>query len=97
MGPWRKPRPRGVGYPGPRKRDVVLPTTVLAPFVGFDRAGYRLGYGGYLDRTLAALKPRPLAVGVGFALQLLETVHPRPFDIPMDLIVTEAGSQARRS
>jgi 5-formyltetrahydrofolate cyclo-ligase len=65
---------------------------VLAPVVGFDRECYRLGYGGgYFDRTLAALAPRPLAIGVGFELARLETIHPQDFDIPMDLVVTEAG------
>lgn len=78
--------------PIPEKREIVVPAMVLAPLVGFDRASYRLGYGGgYFDRTLAALRPRPVAIGVGFAFQRLETIHPQPFDILMDLIVTEAG------
>jgi 5-formyltetrahydrofolate cyclo-ligase len=38
---------------------------------------------------LVVLKPRPFAVGVGFAFQQLETIYPQPFDMPMDLIVTE--------
>jgi 5-formyltetrahydrofolate cyclo-ligase len=63
---------------------------VLAPLVGFDGASFRLGYGGYFDRTLAALTPRPFAIGVGFESQRLETINPQPFDIPMDLIITEA-------
>lgn len=78
--------------PIPEKRDIVLPSMVLAPVVGFDRAGYRLGYGGgYFDRTLGAMSPRPLAIGVGFGCQAIETIYPQSFDIPMDLIVTEAG------
>jgi 5-formyltetrahydrofolate cyclo-ligase len=82
--------------PVPEKREIVIPAAVLAPLVGFDPACYRLGYGGgYFDRTLAALKPRPLAIGVGFAAQLLDTIHPQPFDVPMDRIVTEAGSRCR--
>lgn len=82
--------------PVPEKREIVAPAAVLAPLVGFDRACYRLGYGGgYFDRTLAALSPRPLAIGVGFAVQELETIHPQPFDVPMDLIVTEAGVRRR--
>jgi 5-formyltetrahydrofolate cyclo-ligase len=77
--------------PIPEKREIVLPAMVLAPLVGFDRACYRLGYGGgYFDRTLGAANPRPLAIGVGFAAQAIETIHPQPFDIPMALIVTEA-------
>jgi len=78
--------------PIPEKREIVVPSMVLAPLVGFDRACYRLGYGGgYFDRTLAALDPRPRAIWVGFAMQQIDTIHPQPFDIPMDLIVTEAG------
>jgi 5-formyltetrahydrofolate cyclo-ligase len=80
--------------PIPEKRQIVIPQAVLAPLVGFDRNRYRLGYGGgYFDRTLAALAPRPWAIGVGFELSRLETIYPQVFDIPMDLIVTEAGAQ----
>ena len=82
--------------PIPEKRDIVLPQAVLAPLVGFDRECYRLGYGGgYFDRTLAALDSRPLAIGVGFELSAIDTVHPQPHDIPMDLIVTEARLRQR--
>lgn len=84
------------GIPIPEKREIALPHAVLAPLVGFDRQCYRLGYGGgYFDRTLAALAPRPLAIGVGLELSQLETIHPQDFDIPMDLIVTEAGFRRR--
>jgi 5,10-methenyltetrahydrofolate synthetase len=73
-----------------------VPALVLAPLVGFDRACYRLGYGGgYFDRTLASLSPRPRAIGVGFEFQMLETIHPQSFDMPMDAIVTEAGTRER--
>ena len=82
--------------PVPEKREIVVPALVLAPVVGFDRQCYRLGYGGgYFDRTLAALQPKPLAIGVGFALQAIETIQPQPFDIAMDLIVTEDGIRRR--
>jgi 5,10-methenyltetrahydrofolate synthetase len=80
------------GIPIPGERDVLLPDLMLAPVVGFDRANYRLGYGGgYFDRTLAAQRPRPFAIGVGFELSRIETIYPQDFDIPMDLIVTETG------
>jgi 5-formyltetrahydrofolate cyclo-ligase len=82
--------------PVPEKRDRVVPAAVLAPLVGFDKACYRLGYGGgYFDRTLAALTPRPLPIGVGFAMQEIDTIHPQDFDIPMDAIVTEAFTRRR--
>jgi 5-formyltetrahydrofolate cyclo-ligase len=76
--------------PVPAEGKAVLPDILLAPLVGFDERGYRLGYGGgYYDRTLATLPERPLAIGVGFELSRLETIYPQPHDIPMDLIVTE--------
>jgi 5-formyltetrahydrofolate cyclo-ligase len=82
--------------PVPEKREIVAPAIVLAPLVGFDRACYRLGYGGgYFDRTLASLSPRPVAIGVGFEFQSLETIHPQSFDMPMDAIVTETGRRQR--
>jgi 5-formyltetrahydrofolate cyclo-ligase len=82
--------------PVPERREIVLPQAVLAPLVGFDLDCYRLGYGGgYFDRTLAALTPRPWAIGVGFELSRLETIYPQDFDIPMDLIVTEASVRRR--
>jgi 5-formyltetrahydrofolate cyclo-ligase len=78
--------------PHPAEGSAVFPTALLVPLVGFDRAGHRLGYGGgYYDRTLAALTPRPLAIGLGFELGRLATLSPRPHDAPMDYIFTEAG------
>lgn len=81
--------------PVPAEGRHVEPDVVVAPVVGFDAAGYRLGYGGgFYDRTLAAMAERgrkPLVVGVGFAASALETIHPLPHDIPMDLILTEGG------
>jgi 5-formyltetrahydrofolate cyclo-ligase len=79
--------------PVPAAGEPVTPDVVLAPVVGFDAPRYRLGYGGgYYDRTLAAMAPRPFVIGVGFALSRLPSIHPQPHDIPMDLIVTEEGA-----
>jgi 5-formyltetrahydrofolate cyclo-ligase len=76
--------------PVPIQRDVLSPDLVLAPLVGFDPNKYRLGNGGgYFDRTLASLTPRPIAIGVGYDRGALETIFPQAHDIPMDAIVTE--------
>lgn len=78
--------------PVPASRKPVQPPALLIPLLGFDDAGYRLGYGGgYYDRTLAASAEKPLAIGVGYAVDRLATIHPQPHDIPMDAIVTEEG------
>lgn len=78
------------GIPVPAKREIVTPDLMIAPLLGFDRDRYRLGNGGgYFDRTLAACADRPFVIGVGYASGELETIHPQPHDIPMDLILTE--------
>lgn len=84
--------PDRYGIPTPVAGDLVQPDLILLPLNGFDGAGFRLGYGGgYFDRTLAALCPRPLAVGVGFEVNRLDSIRPETHDQKLDWIVTEAG------
>ena len=87
------PTRRGVyDIPVPDGTEVVVPQAAVVPMNGFDESGYRLGYGGaFFDRTLAALNPRPLAIGVTFELARLPTIYPQPHDIPMDFVITETG------
>jgi 5-formyltetrahydrofolate cyclo-ligase len=93
--PWTSETPMEAGHWDilhPAEGQDVAPTALFIPLVGFDAAGHRLGYGGgFFDRTLAALRPRPLAIGIGFEIGRLETIAPKPHDQPMDVIVTEAG------
>ncbi len=78
--------------PVPRDGAAVVPDVVLAPVVGFDDKKFRLGYGGgYFDRTLAALSPRPFAIALGFEFSRLDTIYPQSFDQPFDVVVTEAA------
>ena len=97
---WRRGTPVTAGVwniPVPVEGPDVVPDIVIAPLVGFDRACYRLGHGGgFFDRTLAGLARRPRVVGVGYAKLALRTIYPQVHDIPMDLIITEAGTVARR-
>jgi 5,10-methenyltetrahydrofolate synthetase len=80
------------GIPVPVGTHIVTLDAVIIPMVGFDRHGYRLGYGsGYFDRTLATYRSQPLSIGVAFELQRLESVYPQPHDIAMHYVVTEAG------
>lgn len=78
--------------PVPDNTETVTVGAIIMPMLGFDQQGYRLGYGGgYFDRTLAAISPRPLTIGVAFEILRLNSIHPQPHDIAMDFIVTEAG------
>ncbi len=90
---WRPevPMTRGLfNIPIPGEREIVTPDVLIAPLVGFDRAGFRLGYGGgYYDRTLAASHPRPRTLAIAFAEAELETIYPQPHDIPMSRIITD--------
>ncbi len=82
------------GIAHPTSGEVVIPHTLIVPMNGFDREGYRLGYGGgFFDRTLAALSPRPRTIGVAHELAAMATLYPQPHDIPMDWVVTEAGAR----
>ena len=81
-----------MGIPIPDATEVVIPDIAIVPVVGYDSRGYRLGYGGgYFDATLAALAPRPVAIGVGYEALRLETIFPVSHDIAMDFVVTEAA------
>jgi 5,10-methenyltetrahydrofolate synthetase len=82
---------RGVwNIPIPAEGVEVVPDVAIAPVVGFDRACYRLGYGGgFFDRTLASLPRMPRVFGVGYAMQEIATIHPQPHDLPMSAVVTE--------
>lgn len=78
--------------PVPAEGENIIPDITLAPVVGWDAGAFRLGYGGgYFDRTLAALVPQPLAIGVGLNCARIATIFPQPHDIPMAEIVTETG------
>jgi 5-formyltetrahydrofolate cyclo-ligase len=68
------------------------------PLAGFDDEGYRLGYGGgFFDRTLAVIEPRPMTVGVGFDLARVPTIYPQWHDIALDYVVTETGIRRREA
>jgi 5-formyltetrahydrofolate cyclo-ligase len=90
------PMTRGVwNIPVPAERRVLEPDLLIVPMVGYDRARYRLGYGGgYYDRTLAAAAPRPRTIGVARADAQLMTIYPQAHDIAMDAIVTEHAVMA---
>ena len=82
--------------PYPVNSAEVTPDGVLLPMNGWDRQGYRLGYGaGFFDRTLASLAKRPVVIGISYEMARMETIHPQPWDIPVDYVVTEAGVYRR--
>jgi 5,10-methenyltetrahydrofolate synthetase len=83
--------------PYPAAGAEVLPTTVLAPLVGFDSECYRLGYGGgFFDRTLATMRRKPVVIGLGYPELRIPTIFPQRHDLPMDWILTGSEPSLRR-
>lgn len=76
----------------PPSAPSVHPDVVLTPFLAFDLAGYRLGYGGgYYDRTLVRLGKASLRIGVGFDLGRCARIPHASHDVQLDVIITETG------
>jgi 5,10-methenyltetrahydrofolate synthetase len=80
------------GIPKPKATEVITPTLLFVACVGYAPGGYRLGYGGgFYDRMLANLSPRPFTVGLAFASDFVPDFEPEPHDLPMDAILNDHG------
>lgn len=75
----------------PQAMDIIL-----LPLLAFDRRGHRLGTGGgWYDTSLAFLREAsrpaaPLLVGVGYALQEVESIPAEPWDVDLDYVATDS-------
>ena len=86
------PGPFGIAAPSERHPRLPLAAIdiVLVPGLAFDRRGSRLGWGqGHYDATLADCPG--LRVGFGFHAQKIEHIPTSEHDVPLDLVITEAG------
>ncbi len=80
------------GIPKPKDTPSFEPSLLVVPCVGFGPRGVRLGYGGgFYDRTLATLSPRPATVGLAYANGLVPWLVAEPHDVPLDAVLTEEG------
>ncbi len=73
---------------------LAEPDVVLGPLLAFDRAGYRLGYGGgFYDRTLARLRGLKPIVSIGLAYdeQQVDAVPHLDYDQRLDWVLTPSG------
>lgn len=79
----------GIAVPA-KLRFEPYPPALLVPCLGFNSAGFRLGYGGgFYDRTLEK-EPRPATVGIAYSCLEAEFGNDG-HDVPLDRIITEAG------
>ena len=73
--------------------DSVSFDLMFIPFVGVDKGGYRLGYGGgYFDRSLgniSFIEKKPIIVGLGYDFQVLEEDFAESHDLKYDIVITQ--------
>lgn len=83
---------RGVSEPALDRRRPVRASmldVVIAPGLGFDLHGNRLGYGGgHFDRLLARLRRGAVVVGVALDFQIVDELPVEEHDRPVAVVVT---------
>lgn len=73
-----------------RLKELNAVEFALLPGVAFTRQGARLGYGGgFYDKLLAHIAPRPVLVAAAYALQVVQEIPQESTDIRVDWVVTE--------
>jgi len=83
--------------PKPKDTEEFAPQILVVPCLGFGPGGVRLGSGGgFFERTLNAITPRPVMVGVGFTHGFLPLLRSGPFDRQLDAMLTEDGVMWQR-
>jgi 5-formyltetrahydrofolate cyclo-ligase len=83
----------GILEPSPQQPVVSLDAieAVIVPGVVWGEDGFRIGYGGgYYDRFLPRV-PQAARLGLAFELQVLPEVPHGARDVPVEVLVTEAG------
>jgi len=90
---WDGKEPQGrdaLGLAVPAADVQVTPEVLVIPCVGFDPAGWRLGYGGgYYDRTLAELiNFGALSIGVAFEISKC-TFSVNSYDSPLNAVASD--------
>ena len=80
------------GIPKPKDTEEFAPELLLVPCVGYGPKGLRLGYGGgFYDRTLALLEPRPATAGVAYSHGFVPWLAAEAHDVPLDAMLTDEG------
>lgn len=88
----------GIFEPECTPQQLVRPNdldVVIVPLLAFDSHGNRLGMGaGYYDRSFSFLRARnkwfhPKLIGVAYEFQRVRRIKLQPWDVPLNVVVTE--------
>jgi 5-formyltetrahydrofolate cyclo-ligase len=61
---------------------------ILVPGIGFDKKGYRIGFGkGYYDKFLKKIEA--LKIGLCMDFEIIENIPYNEWDVPMDIVMSE--------
>ena len=78
--------------PKPKDTEEFVPELLVVPCLGFGPGGVRLGYGGgFFDRTLQSIRPRPVTVGVSYSHGFQPLLFQTEQDFVLDAMLTEDG------
>ena len=76
----------------PKGTEEFAPKMLIVPCLGYGPGGLRLGYGGgFFERTLLAIEPRPFTVGVSYTHGFLPMLRAGPREVELDAMLTEDG------
>ena len=89
----------GIPEPSITREDQVFTNDldmVFVPLVAFDLNGFRIGMGsGYYDRTFKnklKMTKSPVLIGLAYEFQKQECLNHQPWDVPLDMVVTELNT-----
>ncbi len=83
--------PNKMGILEPKSGDEVTDVDLtITPGLAFDKAGFRLGYGGgYYDKFFA--KVDTIRMGIGYSDQYVESLVHEDYDKALEYLLTEEG------
>lgn len=80
------------GITKPKDTEAFEPQLLILPCLGYGPGGIRMGYGGgFMQRTIAQIVPRPVVVGVGYGHGFQPAMCAQPHDVRLDAMLTEQG------
>jgi 5,10-methenyltetrahydrofolate synthetase len=81
----------------PKGTEPFEPAMLIVPCLGYGPGGVRLGYGGgFFERTLRSITPRPVTVGVSYTHGFLPLLRAAANDVALDVMLTEDGVMWQR-